>query len=227
MLEQLLSLDQRLTLLLNGSHSIYWDTFFMTVTSTVVWLPLVAVLLYVLIRNNATYNVFLVILFIGLSILFADQMASGICKPYFERFRPTHEPSIMYTVKVVNGYRGGLYGFFSSHAANTFAVAVFVSLLIRRLRLSIVLFIWAIQNTWSRVYLGVHYAGDLLVGVVWGSLVGSLMYFIMKKISKHKNAHLISSTYTATGYRVADADLLYAAFVLTFLYIFYRSLFVF
>lgn len=71
----------------------------MTVTSTVVWLPLVAVLLYVLIRNNATYNVFLVILFIGLSILFADQMASGICKPYFERFRPTHEPSIMYTVK--------------------------------------------------------------------------------------------------------------------------------
>ena len=87
MLDHLLSLDQRLTLLLNGSQSLYWDTFFMTATSTVVWLPLIAVLLYVLIRNHATHNTLLVVLFAGLAVLLADQLASGICKPYFERLR--------------------------------------------------------------------------------------------------------------------------------------------
>ncbi len=227
MLDHLLSLDQRLTLLLNGSQSLYWDTFFMTATSTVVWLPLIAVLLYVLIRNHATHNALLVVLFTGLAVLLADQLASGICKPYFERLRPAREPAIMYAIKVVDGYRGGLYGFFSSHAANTFAVATFLTLLIRHLRLSIVLYLWALLNTWTRVYLGVHYVGDLLVGMVWGITVGFVTYWMLIKVTKHKRNHLISSTYTVTGYRVADADLLYAGFVLTFLYLFYRALFVF
>lgn len=68
---------------------------------------------------------------IALVITLADQIASGLCKPFFARFRPTQDPNIMYMVDIVNGYRGGRFGFISSHAANTFAISVFLSLLIK------------------------------------------------------------------------------------------------
>ena len=162
MLQQILQWDQAATLWINGSQSLFLDGFFMSITQTVTWLPLIAVLLYVLIRNNDFRHIGLIILFIGLCILLADQMASGFCKPYFKRFRPTQDPQIMYLLDVVNDYRGGRYGFFSSHAANTFSVAMFVTLLVRRRGLGLMLFSWAALNGWSRIYLGVHYPGDLL-----------------------------------------------------------------
>ena len=73
----------------------------------------------------------LIILMLGLTVLLCDQISSGICKPLFERFRPTHDPVFSQYVTTVNGYLGGMYGFISSHAANTFGIAVFVSLLIK------------------------------------------------------------------------------------------------
>ena len=153
MLETLRHIDQTLTLFLNGSQSLFLDGVAATATQTATWIPVAVVLLYVLIRNNNLRAVGTILLAIALSILLADQGASSVCKPRFGRLRPTHEPSIMYAIDVVNGYRGGKFGFISSHAANTFAVATLLTLLVRGRRLAIVLFGWALLNCWTRVYL--------------------------------------------------------------------------
>ena len=128
-IQPFIELDKILLLQWNGSDSLFWDGFMWVSTSTFIWIPLGIVLLYVIIRNNSPKEAFITLLAIALVITLADQISSGICKPLFARFRPTQDPEIMYLVDTVNGYKGGRYGFISSHAANTFAMAVFVSLL--------------------------------------------------------------------------------------------------
>lgn len=226
MLQHILQWDQAATLWINGSQSLFLDGFFMAITQTVTWLPLIAVLLYVLIRNNDFRHIGLIVLFIGLCILLADQMASGFCKPYFKRFRPTQDPQIMYLLDVVNDYRGGRYGFFSSHAANTFSVAMFVTLLIRRRGLGLMLFSWAALNGWSRIYLGVHYFGDVVVGTVWGCIVGATVYWLYTRLNRQPVRLSVSnrSAFTITNYRLSDADLLTCCFALTYLYVTFNAI---
>lgn len=224
MLEHLLSWDQQLTLSLNGSSSLFWDGFFWTVTSTSTWVPMAFLLLYIVIRNHKAHNALWVVLLAGVAVLLADQVSSGICKPLFHRFRPSNDPDIMYMVDVVNGYRGGQYGFFSSHAANTFALTTFFSLLIRQRRLTVTLYIWALLNCWSRVYLGVHYVGDVTVGALWGSLVGWGLYKLLQYLER-KNVQPQPDLliYTQSGFSIKDADLLTTGFLLTFIYLFIRA----
>ena len=130
-IQQLIEADKELLLSLNGSDSLFWDGFMWTVTDTRTWILAMVVLLYVVFKNNRFSQGVVITLMVGLCVLLADQLASGLCKPFFARFRPTQDPELMYMVQTVNGYRGGLYGFISSHAANTFAVAMFLSLLVR------------------------------------------------------------------------------------------------
>ena len=130
-IQQLIQVDQHLLLQLNGSDSLFWDGVMWTVSDTKTWIPAAVVLLYVIFKNCKLSQGMLVLLTLALVVLCADQFSSGLCKNYFMRFRPSQEPALTDLVQVVNGYRGGAYGFISSHAANTFAIAVFVSLLIR------------------------------------------------------------------------------------------------
>ena len=229
MLETLRHIDQTLTLFLNGSQSLFLDGVAATATQTATWIPVAVVLLYVLIRNNNLRAVGTILLAIALSILIADQGASSICKPLFGRLRPTHEPSIMYAVDVVNGYRGGKFGFISSHAANTFAVATLLTLLVRGRRLAIVLFGWGLLNCWARVYLGVHYVGDLACGAMWGTLVATGIYFAAKRLcptltssNRHYTRH---AGFTPGGYQCATVELLELALLTTYFYILFRALF--
>jgi undecaprenyl-diphosphatase len=218
--QQLIHFDQQLLLKLNGSDSLFWDGFMMTVTRTGTWIPLAVVLFYVLIKNNNMRNILFILLMIALTITIADQFASTFCKPYFKRFRPTNDPILMYQVDVVNNYRGGLYGFISSHAANTFGVFVYVSLLIRNRLLTATLFIWALLCSYSRIYLGVHYPGDILTGALEGSAVGALLWYCTR-LFQQKNGGIrsyISSQYTSTGYLQEDVHLLLLAFYLTLCY---------
>ena len=220
MLDRLIALDQQFTLSLNGSDNLFLDGIASVATSTVTWLPVGLVLLYVLFRNNSLRNVGFVVLALGLCILLADQVASGICKPLFERYRPAQDPSLMYMVDIVDGYRGGRYGFFSSHAANTFSVAVFLSFLIRNRAAGFALFSWALLNCWTRVYLGVHYLGDLLVGCLWGSLVAVIIYFLYKKIAKVEiNTSHCVDTQTVSGYLINDVYLLVSVLLMTYIYV--------
>lgn len=220
-------MDRQLTLLLNGSQSLFLDGLAWTATRTITWIPLAIVLLYVVVRDNNLRGVWHILLGIALSILLADQMASSVFKPWVARWRPSHNPEIMYLVDVVNGYRGGNYGFFSSHASNTWAITTFVSLLARRRILTFGLASWALLNCWTRVYLGVHYMGDLAVGTVWGIFVGWAFYqlCIVGVVIEHhplKIKHAINPA--ANRLRPTSCKILIIALLLTYLYIAFSAL---
>lgn len=219
MLQYLQHIDERLTLMLNGSSSLFLDRLAVIATSTWTWMPIALVLLYVFLKNNSRRNVITVLIFVALCILFVDQVASGICKPYFERLRPARELNLLQHIDVVNGYRGGMYGFFSSHAANTFAVATFVSLLIRSRGLTFLLYSWALLNCWTRLYLGVHYIGDILIGVLWGLFVGISLFVVWRRwvcdnIASSSNDR--TGMITLGGYQTNDIMYLNMTILLTY-----------
>ena len=220
-IQQLIDFDQQLLLRLNGSDSLFWDGFMWIATSTSTWIPIAIALLYVIFKNNKIKEALLIIGMLALVIVLADQISSAICKPYFARFRPTQDPDLMYMVDIVNGYRGGRYGFTSSHAANTFAVAIFLSLLIKSWTLTGTLTIWAILNAYSRIYLGVHYPGDILFGTFTGIIVGVFVYLLysyLRKCYLHQPKY-ISNQYTSSGYLISDVLLLNTIMLITFLVI--------
>ena len=220
-LNTLLNIDRYMLLSLNGSDSLFWDGCMLVYTSMAVWMPLAAVLLYILIKNNSIKDFFLLVLLVALVATLTDQISSAICKPFFERWRPTNDPLMMYAVDVVNETREGRYGFTSSHAANSFGIATFIMLLIRNKALTVSLIIWASINAFTRIYLGVHYPGDILGGTLIGVVVGWAVYRLYVYIQNHKRRtsrrDWISNHYTKSGYLVSDVYLflmfMYATFV--------------
>ena len=195
MLEYIISLDTQLTLWFNGSDSLFVDTIAWYATKTTTWIPLGVLLLFVLIRMKNWKNALLVILSIGVAITLADQIASGIFKPLVARLRPSHNPELEGIIDLVNGYRGGRYGFFSSHAANTCAIAVYLSLLFRNKFFTIVICSWTLLNCWTRLYLGVHYVADILTGLICGVLIGYLVYKLYRTIFFKYNIGVIRELY--------------------------------
>lgn len=174
-------MDTTLTLFFNHMGQPWLDTTVLVLTKPLTWLPLYALLLLVLIqkqhaafheKKKALTSLLFILLGAALCILVADQVSSHLCKPLFHRLRPTHEPALEGIVRIVRGYRGGPYGFFSSHAANTCALAVFLGRLIRKRWVTILLVLYVAVNSWTRLYLGVHYVTDILAGLLFGALVG-------------------------------------------------------
>lgn len=183
-MDTLISFDTTLTLLLNGSESLWLDRFAMLCTKAWVWVPLYIVLIYNIITCTKRPTLWYIIAGAVLCVLISDQVSSSIVKPLVCRPRPTHDPAIMHLVDTVNNYRGGHYGFFSSHAANTMSIAVFISMIMRRHSAAIALFFWSLLNCWTRLYLGVHYVGDILVGLAFGAAVGITIYWLVRRFVK-------------------------------------------
>lgn len=216
MLEFITNIDTRLTLFLNGSDSEMLDAIAVTATKTSTWIPLGILLLYVLMRMKDWKNALLVILCVAIAITLADQMASGIFKPLVARLRPSHTPELQGVIDLVGDYRGGRYGFFSSHAANTCAVAVFLSLLFRKRVFTVAICSWAMVNSWTRLYLGVHYVGDIMVGLIWGALVGWMVFRLYRFLTLKVKLEGVELLYTEKrAYLLAEAiTLTYAAIII-------------
>jgi len=177
-MEEILELDRKLFLELNSSfRHPFVDQLMYFLTDTYTWIPLYGFLLYLIIKNFRK-ETWMVLLAIAFTIVLADQITSTFMKPFFERLRPSHEPSIAEQVFVVNNYRGGKFGFASSHAANTFGVATLMWLVLKMYRPWIsLLLLWAVFVGYTRIYLGVHYPGDILSGFFMGFLCALAAYY--------------------------------------------------
>ncbi|MCQ2287962.1 MAG: phosphatase PAP2 family protein [Muribaculaceae bacterium] len=183
MLEYLQTLDTQWLLAINGMHSDYMDSFMWMLSKTYSWALIVLVVLGVGLKQGRRHGLMLV-LAIALAVLCADQLSSGLIKNAVERLRPTHEPSLEGLVHLVRDYRGGMYGFVSSHAANSFAVAVLVGGMFRHKAALGALLAWACVQCYSRMYLGVHYPGDILGGAVVGIVSGVAVYQLWRYMAR-------------------------------------------
>ncbi len=171
MLEFLKSFDQSLFLFLNGVHCSFLDPFFFYGTNNITWIPLFLLLLYLVIMRYHWRSVW-IIFFAALMILFSDQL-SNIFKEWVARPRPTHEPGLT-AIHTVNGYLGGQNGFYSAHASTTLAIAVFMIILLGKpfRYFPLLMIAWAFFMAYTRIYLGVHYPGDIITGWIAGGWIG-------------------------------------------------------
>jgi undecaprenyl-diphosphatase len=172
MIETINYWDEKAFLWLNSFYLEALDPVALQLTQTITWIPLYVLLLYLIYRIDPK-NTLWILGGVMLTILLADQVSSGLMKPYFERLRPCHDPRWEGMMHVY-GRCGGLYGFVSSHAANTFGLATFLTLKLGKKQKAIAwLFLYALVVSYTRIYLGVHYPLDLF----FGALVGILAAF--------------------------------------------------
>jgi len=181
MAEAILEADKQLLLWLNGFHAPWLDPVMLVVTKTLTWLPLYLLLLYLVIKDHRKES-WRVLVAIAFTLLLTDQLTSSIMKPWFERLRPSRDPELAGMLHLVDGYTGGLYGFASSHAANSFGIAMFLWLLYKNTRKWMAtLFLWAAFFTYTRIYLGVHYPGDILAGALVGLGCAAFSFKLYKR----------------------------------------------
>lgn len=215
MVEKILVYERDLFFMLNGSDSPFLDRFMWIFSGKTVWLPLAAFILIVLLYKKKWRESILILLAIVLVVTLCDQFASHVCKPIFTRFRPTHHPDFMDQVKTVFGYRGGKYGFISSHAANAFGFATYMSLLFRYRLFTWTIFLWAVLTAYTRVYLGVHFISDIVPGAIAGVFFGGLVYWLYVKVHPGVTGSNgeVSAIYSDKRKRV----IVYAIFITTLL----------
>lgn len=185
MLDFLNKIDVKLLLEINSHHTPFLDWMMWHISGTFIWIPFYVFILIVLIKKLGKQSVLLILL-IAVLIVLSDQLASGLIKPLAHCLRPSHEPALVQHIHLVNGYKGGLYGFVSSHAANVFALTFYLFFTVRKELpwLVTVLFPWAIIVSFSRIYLGVHYPFDILGAICVGLLTALLVAEVYKRISK-------------------------------------------
>lgn len=173
MLDFLIDIDTKIFLFFNGMHAPFWDSFMGYFTGKAIWVPMYVSSAYIIFRNCHWKAAVCISIGIVLTIVLSDQICATIIRPVVERVRPARlENPISAFVHIVDGYRGGAYGFPSCHAANSFALAVFLSFLFCKRWFALFVLLWAAMNSYSRLYLGVHYPGDLIVGAIVGSCFG-------------------------------------------------------
>lgn len=200
--------DKTLLMVFNGSHCPFVDRLAVTLTCGYMWIPLYIALLLLVINNHKTVvQISLVIGMALLAIVLSEGMADLIVKPLVARLRPIHDTLMQDCVQVVNNYRAEGYSFFSAHASNTMAVAVFFSLLVKDRLFACILIVWALVNCWTRLYLGVHYPSDIIVGMVWGSVSGLFAYTMYNKVKDTRSVRASDDAATTDmAYRRSDIN---------------------
>lgn len=181
LMEWIQQLDQSLLLFLNSFHNNFWDKAVTLFTSKEIWIPFYLMIVYLIIKTYKKNSIYILIL-IGLSIALSDQF-SGLIKNSVQRLRPTHDPVLGDLVHNIYN-RGGAYGYFSAHASNTFTIAIIAARLFKNHLFTVLIFIWAVLVSYTRIYLGLHYPGDVITGWIWGLLTGLAFYQLMLIIQR-------------------------------------------
>lgn len=167
----------------NGSHSIFIDGVAVTFTSGLTWIPMYIALLYVVIKQHETMEQILFIVAFGIGcVLVASILCNGIVKPGVARLRPCSDPLLMNSIQLVGGMTDRSFSFFSAHAANTSSIAMFFSCVIRRKGIIVWLIVWSLLNCWTRLYLGMHFPSDIVVGLLVGTSIGFGMYKMCSRV---------------------------------------------
>lgn len=168
MLDFLNDLDKHVFLFLNNHYNDFFDFLMWWFSDKFIWIPFYLIMFYLIVRKYGWESI-AILLSIAILIALSDQI-SGMIKYGVERLRPSHDPEIQDQVRTLNGYLGGSYGFVSSHAANSFALAFFLVKFLKSKKTYIapLFFVWAFSVSYSRIYLGVHYPGDILCGALLG-----------------------------------------------------------
>lgn len=214
------SFDTDLLLYINQCNNIFMDSTMLKFSNTWTWSLLLLVVIIVVFRNRPIKEAVVILVGLGLCVLLADQISSSIIKPWVARLRPTHDPELMFIVRHISG-RHGMYGFVSSHAANTFAVAVFLSMLFRHRITTISLIVWASVVGFSRIYLGVHFPLDVFCGACLGVLVGLfvyLLYALSLRFVIGQPQQYYSTAYTSSGFSCHSMYLLLSTMYVTLIY---------
>lgn len=182
-IEFLKDIDTQLFLFLNGLHTPFFDVLFEYFSGRFFWIPLYA-LLFVIATLKLKWKMMYFILAVVALIFLSDKISVYWFKEVFMRYRPCHNNDIAHLIHLVDGC-GGKYGFVSSHAANTFALAAFMGIILRKHfpKMLFWMLIWATVVSYSRIYLGVHYPADIVVGGMLGILIGYAVAFILKKLN--------------------------------------------
>lgn len=179
MLTYLQEIDTQLFLYLNSLHVDWLDQPMALLTGRWIWIPFCIALSVMIYFRVGFQKMLIALVLIGLAIVVTDQICALVIRPYVARLRPANIDSpISDMVHIVNGYRGGQYGFPSCHASNTFCLAAFISLLLKRKWITAMMISWALFQCYTRIYLGLHYPGDILAGAIVGSLIGSSFFLI-------------------------------------------------
>lgn len=207
MIDYLNDIDTEVLLAINGLHGTFQDAFWWLISAKWASVLLVLAFVWILLHQNRRHALLTVAMLV-LAFVLADQISSGLIKHLVERLRPSQDPSLDNMIHIVNNYRGGKFGFVSSHAANSFAAATLIALVMRHRLVTISLLTWAMLQCYSRVYLGVHYPGDILGGMVVGILVGCLVWCLMRWLQRRFN---ISSGH----YGRPDAVVMASSFAVT------------
>ncbi|MDQ3193068.1 MAG: phosphatase PAP2 family protein [Bacteroidota bacterium] len=188
MLELLKQFDKELFLFLNGIHSPLLDVIMYWFSDKFFWIPFYFFLLIIIGWKNGFKSLLILIPVVALVITLSDQLSVHLFKEVFKRYRPCHNEQIKSYVHLVNGC-GGIYGFVSSHAANTFALAIFIGFVLKE-KIKFILYImllWAFLVSYSRIYTGVHYPLDIIAGALLGITIGMLGFYLYFQISKKFN----------------------------------------
>lgn len=175
--------DKQAMIFLNNLGSSTFDPFWILVSEKWFWIPLYVIFLYFLYKNFNKKSLFYILLFVALGITASDQIAN-IFKFGFERLRPCHDPSLEGLLREVKC--GGKFGFYSAHSSNSFFVATYLTILLGKKikQLPYFLFVWAAIVAYSRVYLGMHFPGDIIVGAIMGILLALFFGTLAKKVIK-------------------------------------------
>ncbi len=185
MLDQLLQYDKELFLFLNNLGSSAWDGFWLVVTNKLTFIPLYAILLFLVYKHLGLKSLLLIVVVVALMITFTDQITNLFKYVLVKRPRPCKEEDMQSIMRFI-APRCGRYGFFSGHSANSMAAAVFAGLLLKRhyKKLIFVLLFWSALVAYSRIYVGVHYPLDIVCGMTFGALAGFGFYKLQGYLRK-------------------------------------------